>query len=1053
MKSPKVLLTIIAALLAVITIFACRDSSDSENSTPEPDPEPPVEPADDPSNQDSTDQAEPEDSAAAEEEEAPEIDAEAEEAKLLADIRQLTFAGKRAGEGYFNADGTKMIFQSEREEDNPFYQIYLLDMETGDIERVSPGHGKTTCAWIHPSGEKVLFASTHDDPDALAEQEAEFAERESGKQRRYSWDYDEFFEVYEYDLKEKTYTNLTDVQGYDAEGAYSPDGTKIVYASNRLAYTNPEAMSEEDRDWFKMDKKFMMDIYIADADGSNVKQLTTETGYDGGPFFNHDGTKICWRRFNRKGTLAEIHTMNIDGSDQKQLTTLGAMSWAPYFHPSGEYLIFATNLQGFANFELYLVDAAGEKEPARVTWTDGFDGLPVFSPDGGKLSWTTNRTSEKKSQIFIADWNHEAAMELIGKAAPRSEPVSPGATTRARPEPSPVPGIRDSTPEITVEDMRAHIEYLASEELEGRMTGTEGEELATAYVAKAFETWGLSPYDENESSISYFDEFRFTAGVDLGEDNSLTLKIGDETRQLQVDEDWRPLSFSQLGEIDANDIVFAGYGIELPTDKSGDPADISSMPYTSFYHTDCTDKWVMMLRFIPEDLKGEERRKFMRFASLRYKAITARQKGAKGVIFVSGPNSEVKDELVELSFDASMADSGIAAISMSTKIAEELITLTGEKLPELQASLDKGEMMVGLQIEGASIDAKIDIAQQRAKGRNVIGRLKADDPEAQKRPAVIIGAHIDHLGNKPNSASRALGKEKYEIHHGADDNASGTAAVMEIAHYLADQKKTGKLKMQRDVVFALWSGEELGLIGSAEYVREVAENLKGDPDAQLTDVFAANLNMDMIGRLTDNVVLQGIGSSPIWPGVIEQRNAPVGLPVKTQKDTYLSTDATTFYLRGVPILSAFTGAHEDYHKPSDTADKVNYEGAQKITKFMALVARGLAADENTPEYVKVERPENQGRRANLRAYLGTIPDYAQGDVAGVKLSGVGKNGPAEKAGIKGGDIVIGLGGKEVKNIYDYTFILEALKVGEEVDITVMRKEEKLTMKITPGSRE
>lgn len=1093
MNRLKALLPIFCVAVIAFAIFGCGSDSDSDSdggpapaepkSTPEPEPAPEPEPKPEPAPEakpepaakpDPAPEPEPEpkpdpelDPAAAEPKPEPEakpepaaeesaedeVDPVANETILLGGIRQLTFAGKRAGEGYFSADGKKMIFQSEREEDNPFYQIYLLDLETGDIERVSPGQGKTTCAWIHPDGKKVLFASTHDDPDALAEQEAEFEQRESGQQRRYSWDYDEYYEIYEYDLETEAYTNLTNATGYDAEGAYSPDGSKIVFGSNRLGYSDPDALSEEDRNWFKLNPSFLMDIFIMNADGGEVKQLTNEPGYDGGPFFNHDGSKICWRRFNRKGTQAEVFTMNADGSDQKQMTTLGAMSWAPYFHPSGEYLIFATNLQGFANFELYLVDAAGEKEPVRVTWTDGFDGLPCFSPDGDSLSWTSNRTAEKKSQIFIAEWNHEKAMELLGNSAPRSEPVSPGATTRARPEPSPVAGIRDSVPEITVEDLRAHIEYLSSEALEGRMTGTEGEKLATAYVAKAFETWGLAPYDENPSSLSYFDEFTFTAGVDLGEENALTLKIGDETRELKVDEDWRPLSFSQLGEIDASEIVFAGYGLELPESAGGGEGNVGGMPYTSFYHTDCQDKWVMMLRFVPEDVDAEQRRKFLRFGSLRYKAITARQKGAKGVIFVSGPRSEVKEELVDLTFDASLADSGIAAISMKTEIAQQLLALAGENLEEIQTSLDKGEMMVGLPIDGASVDVKIDIDQQKASGRNVIGRLKADDPEASKRPAVIIGAHIDHLGNKPNSASRALGRERYEIHYGADDNASGTAGMLEIAQYLAEAKKSGDLKLERDVIFAAWSGEELGLIGSSEYVREIAEKLKGDGDAQLTDVFAANLNMDMIGRLEKTVVLQGIGSSSIWPEVIEQRNAPIGLPVTIQSDSYLSTDATTFYLRGVPILSAFTGAHEDYHKPTDTADKVNYEGAQKITRFMGLVARGLASDPITPDYLKTERPKDQGRRANLRAYLGTIPDYAQGDVEGVKLSGVGKGGPAEKAGVKGGDIVVSLGGKEVKNIYDYTYILEALKIGEEVDIVVMRKGEKVELKITPSSRD
>ena len=191
---------------------------------------------------------------------------------LLSGTRQLTFEGRRAGEGYFSSDGSKMVFQSEREEGNPFYQIYLMDLELGDIERVSPGMGKTTCAWIHPDGKRVLFASTHEDAQSEALQKAEFEERESGKARKYSWDYDEHYELYAFDSESGEYTNLTNTKGYDAEGAYSPDGSMIVFASNRQAYDG--SMSEEDQKYFKLDKKFAMEIYVADADGSNVKLLT-----------------------------------------------------------------------------------------------------------------------------------------------------------------------------------------------------------------------------------------------------------------------------------------------------------------------------------------------------------------------------------------------------------------------------------------------------------------------------------------------------------------------------------------------------------------------------------------------------------------------------------------------------------------------------------------------------------------------------------------------------------------------------------------------------------
>ena len=323
----------------------------------------------------------------------------ANEQLLLTRSRQLTFAGKRAGEGYFSADGSKLIFQSERDEKNPFFQIFLMDLETGDTERVSPGTGKTTCAWVHPGGKKVMFASTHADKEAEAKQQAELKERAEGTVKKYSWDYDEHYDLWESDLKGGALKNLTNIRGYDAEGSYSPDGQWIAFASNRHAYT--ETLGDEDAARFRLDKSFLMDIYLMRADGTETRRLTDVKGYDGGPFFSADGKKICWRRFNEKGDLAEIWTMNADGSNQRQLTNLGAMSWAPYFHPSGEYLIFATNLNGFANFELYLVDAEGKKQPVRVTTTEGFDGLPGFSPDGGKLTWTSNRTVEQNIADFL----------------------------------------------------------------------------------------------------------------------------------------------------------------------------------------------------------------------------------------------------------------------------------------------------------------------------------------------------------------------------------------------------------------------------------------------------------------------------------------------------------------------------------------------------------------------------------------------------------------------------------------------------------------------------
>jgi len=958
------------------------------------------------------------------------------EADFITNARQLTFEGKRSGEGYFNANGTKMIFQSEREVGNPFYQIYLMDLETGDQERISPGMGKTTCAWIHPDGKRVLFASTHSDPDSKKLQEAEYAEPRSARTRRYSWDYDEHFDIFEYSLTEKTLKNLTQTRGYDAEGDYSPDGKKIVFASNRQAYETK--LSKEDEERLKIDKQYFMEIYIADADGSNAKRLTEAPGYDGGPFFSADGKRICWRRFTTKGDVAEVWTMNADGSDQRAITRLGAMSWAPYFHPSGDYLIFTTNLNGFANFELYIVDAAGKHAPVRVTTTDGFDGLPVFSPDGKRLSWTSGRTDGGKSQIFIADWNHEHALAVLGldkKTAPEA------AAAVAAP---PLPDFAATSAEIRAEDMKSQVTYLASDALGGRLTGTEGEKLATSYVADVFQKIGLMPAGDDDS---YFDSFDFTAGVALGEGNRL--QLGDRTWKTDVD--WRPLSFSQNGEVAAAGVVFAGYGIETPdgvTNSEGKKIE----PYSSYAHLDVKDKWVLVLRYMPEGVSQQRHNELGSYASLRHKALTARQKGARGLIVASGPSSKVVQQLVPMAFDASMASSGIPAVSVTDAVADQLLAGTGKTLKELQDKLDTGDLMGGIECKG-KVAANIAIQQEKKKGRNVLGVLPyGEKPDPHVAP-LIVCAHVDHLGSGGGSNSRAKGDEVNKIHHGADDNASGTSGMLEIAQWLASLKKQGKITLKRDILFAAWSGEELGLLGSNHFVEAYAKMIKGDPNAKLTGMFAACLNMDMIGRFQKALVLQGVGSSPLWAKEIEKRNVPIGLPITTQNDAHLPTDSTAFYLKGIPTLNAFTGSHSDYHMPSDTADKIDYEHAAKVAKLMGLIARSVATAADAPPYVAMEAPRSQGARSGMRAYLGTIPDYAQGDVKGVKLSGVSPIGPAAKAGVKAGDIIIKLAGKEITNIYDYTYVMGDLKIGKPTAITVQRGGKEVELKITPGSRD
>ncbi len=1037
------------------------------------------------------------------------------EQSLLSNSRQLTFEGRRAGEGYFNADGSKLVFQSERDATNPFFQIFLLDFTFGDVTPVSPGHGKTTCAWIHPSEPTVLFSSTHDDPQARQKQKQEIEFRESGQTKRYSWDYDEHYEIYAFDTKQKSYRRLTNQVGYDAEGSYSPDGKWIAFASNRIAYT--QKLSDEDKQKFEIDPAYMMDIFIMRADGSEVKQLTDVPGYDGGPFFSPDGKRICWRRFAENGATAEIMTMNIDGSDQRAITKIGALSWAPFYHPSGKYLVFTTNKHGFANFELYLADVEGKSTPVRVTDTPGFDGLASFSPDGNKLTWTSNRNEKKQSQIYLADWNHQQAIKLLKLDATRSP-----AESRAFEQGTET--AQQTSLGFEAQDVGRHVDYLCRKELGGRMTGTAGEKLATAYVAAYMDSLGIVPAGDDGN---WFQSFQFPAGAELGQANRLQI----DAQMFEVGTDWTPVTFSKNGEFAKSSVVFAGYGIEAPKDGE-QPA------YDSYAGIDVKNKWVMLFRYLPDDVKDDRRAHLAKFSSLRKKAMVARDKGALGVIIVSGPRSGVKNELVGLSSDFTSAGSSVGAVSVTDAMAASWLQKSGHDLDRLQKKLDSGESVSAVELEGI-VSISIDVQQKTGTGRNVIGRLLAGETPSES--AILVGAHIDHLG-QGTSGSLAKTDEKGQIHVGADDNASGIAALLEIAEFLAAAKRQGKLAMKRDIVFAGWSGEELGLYGSKHFVKHripksgeilspyagdvhdlnqllkyysefndafqpsnctadqvklLAANLAdmkvarkllssgiGNPNGRndkIVDQFTgvietaeerladsrknaspmaskpspivACLNMDMVGRMEEKVALQGLGSSESWNRLIEKANVVVGLPIEPVDDTKLPTDASSFYQAGVPILSAFTGSHNDYHTPRDTPEKLNYPGAAKIARLMGLIARELVISESVPGYIRqAEQTTKRVAVGGRRARLGTVPNYTE-KVAGVLLDDVEKGGPADQAGLRGGDVIVELAGKKIENIYDYQYAIDLLKVGKTTDVSVLRKGERIALKIVPGSRD
>jgi len=971
----------------------------------------------------------------------------ANESQFLSNTRQLIYDGARSGEGYFSPDGKSLIFQSERlpaqagEPGSPFFQIYILDLESGDNHRVSPGTGKTTCGFFRPNSNEVLFASSHLDPDVQKKQQEEIEFRAAGKKHRYAWDYDSQMDNFSANRDGSNIKRLTDALGYDAEGSYSPDGSKIIFCSLRNGYP-VEKLSPEKQKQMEIDPAYFGEIYIMNADGSNQTRLTNWPGYDGGPFFTPDGQRIVWRHFEENGMFADVYTMRLDGSDVCRLTEFGAMSWAPYFHPSMKYAIFASNKLGFSNFELYMVDAFGEREPVRVTFTDGFDGLPVFTPDGEQLCWTSNRTADKKSQLFIANWNHEAALvalEASPKRGTNGHEVGQNGAMPAAVEMTPGKNSENKnatlSTEITTVDLQSEVGYLASDELEGRMTGSAGIKKAAEYLVTQFKAAGLKPFGDNGS---YLQEFEFTSGMKLASNqNRLEVTIAGETKTFEVEKDFMPLSFTANGEVEG-DVVFAGYGLNAPG-KLGHG-------YDSYANLDVKDKIVLVLRYVPEGVEMKRRQELNVYAGLRYKAMIAREHGAKALLVVTGPNSQNAGEVAPLSFDRSVANSGVVAASVSGKVADAMFAAAHKNLKEVQSGLDQENPHFEGTFALPNIKVRILAGVERIKktDHNVVGLLPASAPDKGEE-YVVIGAHYDHIGFGEIGSLARKGEEG-QIHNGADDNASGAATVLELMAALAEVQKQKPEDFKRNLVVGLWSGEELGLIGSQYFVDH----------APLPIVkVSAYVNFDMVGRLRDNnLVLQGLASSSVWPKLIEKRNVAAGFNLTLQDDPYLPTDVTAFYPKGVPVLAFFTGSHDDYNRPTDDAETLNYDGMERIGKFARGIIIDLLKNSERPDYLKVERSkERTGDRENLRAYLGTIPDYADETIPGVKLSGVRAGGPADKAGLKGGDIIVEFAGQKITNIYDYTYALDAVKIGEPVKVVVLRGDQEVILTVIPEARQ
>jgi len=599
---------------------------------------------------------------------------------------------------------------------------------------------------------------------------------------------------------------------------------------------------------------------------------------------------------------------------------------------------------------------------------------------------------------------------------------------------------------------RAYVETLASPRLEGRLTGSNGEQLASQFIVSELRKIGARPVP---GATDFMEPFEFTAGTRDG-GTSITIEgkgmtTGRDGKVIGPVE-WgvisggaapprpsaqaerapiRALSFSDNGDVDGP-IVFAGYGIVVPEGQG--------FAYDSYATLDVKDKIVLVLRYFPEDAEPKTKQVLSRYADLRYKAMAARQHGAKAIIVVTGPRSPNAGELAPMTFDTAIAGSGIVAATIAGDLAERMFTSVGKKLETEQKALDDANPhAAGFALPDIDVELHTDVVREKKIGHNVVAYLPATDPvTATAKPWVAIGAHYDHLGRGEAGNTLADKDHAKDMHAGADDNASGTAAVLAIASALANEKR------HRNVLVTLWSGEELGLLGSAAFAAK--------PPIPL-DQIAAYLNFDMVGRMQDNrLTVQATGSSPAWGKVLEQANVAAGFDLVAQEDPYQPTDVATFNAAAVPSLTFFTGTHVDYHKPSDTADKINYEDLDRVADFAAAILRRIENAPEAPAFTKVEQQmQGGGGRAGVRVFTGTIPDYST-EVKGLLLSGVVGGGPAEQAGLKKGDVIVEIAGQTIANIYDYTYALDVLKIGQPAKVVYIRDGKRQETTLTPAAR-
>ncbi len=563
---------------------------------------------------------------------------------------------------------------------------------------------------------------------------------------------------------------------------------------------------------------------------------------------------------------------------------------------------------------------------------------------------------------------------------------------------------------------------LADPKWEGRGVGTAGLDSAAAFIAGQMRRARLIP---GGGQGGFFQPFEVTTGVAVGE--PCGIEAGGE--RVAAGEEFQPLGFSTNGTLRAG-VAFAGYGITAP-----------GYDYDDYAGLDAHDRIVLVLASEPGEMDSSSRfdgSVNTPHAELRTKAINAREHGALGLLVVNGPRYHAGEPLRKPQTEGGgYMTSGLIAARVSERVAEHMLRTAGTTLARAQMAIDSLARPHGFPLPD-SVTVTVTLRRTRATIKNVVGWL----PGIDTTRTLVIGAHYDHLGYGGESS---LAPDQHVPHVGADDNASGVAAMLAVAAREGERARRGA-RPEHSLVFCAFTGEEIGVVGSSHFV--------DDPPRPLESI-EAMLNMDMVGRLRDNrLMVMGVGTAAEFPALVENVNRAAGhFDLKTSTDGYGPSDHSSFYKRQIPVLMLFTGAHADYHKPSDTADKLNGPGLWRVGEFARALVESLDARPRV-HYEKAKADSSVGRIAGgggYGAYLGTIPDYMQTE-GGVLLSGVRAGGPAEQAGLKGGDVIVKFDGVRIDNIYDYTFALRSRKPGQQVRVSVKRADVEQDLLVTLGRR-